>query len=67
MEREQAATDFKFGVLYAKKGQTHEDEMFSNSKPQPPLLSLSLSLSLLTTFFFLSFFLSFFLFSSQFR
>lgn len=35
MEREQASLDFKIGIIYAKKGQKHEDEMFSNSKSPP--------------------------------
>jgi len=30
IEQELTAVDFKFGVLYCKKGQTHEGEMFGN-------------------------------------
>ena len=30
MEREEFSTEFKFGVLYSTKGQTHEDEFFGN-------------------------------------
>lgn len=28
----QGSVNFKFGVLYAKQGQTTDDEMFSNGK-----------------------------------
>lgn len=33
MERSHFSSDYKFGVLYYKKGQT-ENEMFSNGEPQ---------------------------------
>eukprot|EP00029_Vermamoeba_vermiformis_P005869 TRINITY_DN2152_c0_g1_i1.p1 TRINITY_DN2152_c0_g1~~TRINITY_DN2152_c0_g1_i1.p1 ORF type:complete len:549 (+),score=190.02 TRINITY_DN2152_c0_g1_i1:44-1690(+) len=32
-EDDQLITKFKFGVLYVREGQTHEDDMFANSEP----------------------------------
>ena len=40
--------NFKFGVIYAKKGQTSDDEMFGNSKSNPSnfILTFYMTLSL---------------------
>jgi len=35
MEREEFSKEFKFGVLYMKKGQNHEDEFFGNQDASP--------------------------------
>lgn len=32
LEEQEGSVNFKFGVIYAKKGQTTDDEMLSNGK-----------------------------------
>jgi len=35
MENEQCNVDFKFGVVYCKKGQSNQDEIFGNGACEP--------------------------------
>ena len=39
LEEQEGSVNFKFGVIYAKKGQTTDDEMLSNGKSMKSYLN----------------------------